>query len=134
MMPGVRSTTELFHPAREDIALTEVLHALSDPIRLYLVASLDECGDGAERPCGSFALPVAKSTATHHWRVLREAGVVAAREEGTKKYHRLRRADLDARFPGLLDSVLANAGPVLANAGPASRPAPPVPGSGESRA
>ena len=99
--------TELFHPAVEDIALTEVLHALSDPIRLYLVQCLAEC-DG-ERPCGSFDLPIAKSTATHHWRVLREAGVVAAREEGTKKYHRLRRDDLEARFPGLLECVLANA-------------------------
>jgi DNA-binding transcriptional ArsR family regulator len=104
MMPGVR--TELYHPAREQIQLTEVLHALSDPIRLDLVRRLDECGE--ERSCGSFQLPIAKSTATHHWRVLREAGVVAAREEGTRKYHRLRREDLDARFPGLLDSILAS--------------------------
>ena len=70
-----------------------------------IVRELDACG--AERTCGSFDLPIAKSTATHHWRVLRDAGVVSAREEGTKKYHRLRRADLDARFPGLLDSVVA---------------------------
>jgi DNA-binding transcriptional ArsR family regulator len=98
--------TELHHPATEEIELTDVLHALSDPIRLELVRELDASPE--ERPCGSFALPVAKSTATHHWRVLREAGVVAAREDGTRKYHRLRRADLDARFPGLLDSILAN--------------------------
>ena len=77
------------------------------PARLDLVRQLAECG--VERACGSFDLPIAKSTATHHWRVLREAGVVKAREEGTKKYHSLRRADLDARFPGLLDSILANA-------------------------
>lgn len=98
--------TELYHPAREEIALTKVLHALSDPIRLDLVRRLDACGE--ERCCGSFQdLPIAKSTATHHWRVLRLSGVVAAREEGTRKFHRLRRDDLDARFPGLLDSVLA---------------------------
>jgi len=98
---------DLYHPPRDELALTEVLHALSDPIRLDLVRRLDECG--VERPCGSFDLPIAKSTATHHWRVLRECGVVAAREEGTRKFHRLRRADLDSRFPGLLDSILANA-------------------------
>ena len=98
---------ELYHPSREQITLPGVLHALSDPLRLDLVRQLD--GEGIERPCGSFDLPIAKSTATHHWRVLREAGVVRAREEGTKKYHSLRRGDLDARFPGLLDSILANA-------------------------
>jgi len=104
-MPTTRG--DLYHPPRDKLALTEVLHALSDPIRLDLVRRLDECG--VERACGSFDLPIAKSTATHHWRVLRECGVVAAREEGTRKFHRLRRADLDARFPGLLDSILANA-------------------------
>lgn len=103
MLDATRS--ELYHPATDEIALTDVLHALSDPIRLDLVRQLD--GGGVERTCGSFDLPIAKSTATHHWRVLRECGVVAAREDGTKKYHRLRRADLDARFPGLLDAVLA---------------------------
>jgi DNA-binding transcriptional ArsR family regulator len=96
----------LHHPPREEITLPAVLHALSDPLRLDLVRQLDECG--VERACGSFNLPIAKSTATHHWRVLREAGVVNAREEGTKKYHSLRRDDLEARFPGLLDSILAN--------------------------
>ena len=98
---------ELYHPPRDQITLPGVLHALSDPLRLDLVRQLDEAG--VERTCGSFHLPIAKSTATHHWRGLREAGVVRAREEGTKKYHSLRRADLDARFPRLLDSILASA-------------------------
>ncbi len=98
----------LEQPAAADIELTEVLHALSDPVRLTLVRELDECG--TERACGTFDLPIAKSTATHHWRVLRNAGVVSAREEGTKKYHWLRRGDLDERFPGLLDSVVAAGG------------------------
>jgi DNA-binding transcriptional ArsR family regulator len=95
----------LEQPETYDIELTEVLHALSDPIRLSLVRQLDE--SVTERACGSFDLPIAKSTATHHWRVLRDAGVVSAREEGTKKYHWLRRDDLDARFPGLLDTIVA---------------------------
>ena len=59
--------------------------------------------------CGQIDIPVSKSTGSHHLKVLREAGVVKAREEGTKKYHSLRRTDLDARFPGLLHSVLRSA-------------------------
>jgi DNA-binding transcriptional ArsR family regulator len=98
--------TDLHHPSTDELTLTDVLHALSDPIRLDLVRQLDAAQ--GERTCGSFDLPIAKSTATHHWRVLRECGVVAARLEGTKKYQRLRRQDLDNRFPGLLDSILAN--------------------------
>ncbi len=90
--------------AADDMVLTDVLAALSDPVRLEIVRQL--AGDEAERTCGSFGLPVAKSTATHHFRVLREAGLVASREDGTRKFNRLRRADVDARFPGLLDSVL----------------------------
>ena len=100
------TTGELLHPAREEIRLTEVLHALSDPIRLDLVRQLDACT--GERTCGSFNLPIAKSTSTHHWRVLRESGLVFTREVGTKRYQRLRREDIDARFPGLLESVLAS--------------------------
>ena len=95
--------TYLDQPDSADIELTEVLHALSDPMRLRLVTELYESGE--ERSCGSFDLPIAKSTLTHHWRVLRAAGLVTAREEGTRKLHRLRRAEIDERFPGLLASI-----------------------------
>jgi DNA-binding transcriptional ArsR family regulator len=98
--------TDLHHPRTDELELTDVLHALSDPLRLELVRVLDGCDE--ERACGTFDLPVAKSTATHHWRVLRECGVVASRTDGTRKFQRLRRADLDARFPGLLDAILAH--------------------------
>jgi DNA-binding transcriptional ArsR family regulator len=91
-------------PTPPEIELPAVLHALSDPVRLAIVCSLRECGD--ERRCGSFAVPVTKSTLTHHFRVLREAGVIRQAEDGTARLNALRRADLDARFPGLLDAVL----------------------------
>jgi DNA-binding transcriptional ArsR family regulator len=94
----------LYHPAPEDLELAAVLHALSDPQRLHIVRELDR--DPAPRPCGSFGLGVSKSTSTHHFRVLREAGVVAQREVGTAKLTTLRRDALDERFPGLLDAVL----------------------------
>jgi DNA-binding transcriptional ArsR family regulator len=91
------------HPPREDLELATVLHALSDPMRLRIVAGLSARDD---RTCKSFDLPVTKSTCTHHFRVLREAGVIRQRLEGTTKLNSLRREDLEARFPGLLDSVL----------------------------
>ncbi|MDQ6744721.1 MAG: ArsR family transcriptional regulator [Actinomycetota bacterium] len=98
------------HPAREEIELAAVLHALSDPVRLRIVVAL---ATGGERSCKSFDLPVVKSTCTHHFRVLREAGVVRQRLASTTKLNSLRRQDLDARFPGLVDAVLGgtSAGP-----------------------
>ncbi len=93
----------LLHPSAEDLELAVVLHALSDPMRLRIVVGL---ADGDPRPCGSFGLPVTKSTCTHHFKVLREAGVIHQRLEGTTRLNSLRRDDLERRFPGLLDSVL----------------------------
>jgi DNA-binding transcriptional ArsR family regulator len=94
----------LSHPARDEIDLAAVLHALSDPMRLRIVAGL--AGED-KRTCKSFDLPVTKSTCTHHFRVLREAGVIRQRLEGTTRLNSLRRDDLDERFPGLLASVLS---------------------------
>jgi DNA-binding transcriptional ArsR family regulator len=95
---------ELVHPPRESIRLEAVLHALSDPVRLSVVREL--AVTGTELPCSHFDLPVTKSTCTHHFRVLRESGVIRQVYRGTAKLNALRRTDLDALFPGLLDSVL----------------------------
>ena len=92
------------HPERSEIHLEGVLHALSDPVRLRIARELADAD--SERPCGSFELPVTKSTMTHHFKVLREAGVIRQRQEATLRLTSLRRADLDARFPGLLDRIL----------------------------
>ncbi|TXH70009.1 MAG: transcriptional regulator [Thiothrix sp.] len=91
------------HPPIETLSLTRVLYALSDPIRLGLVHSLATKG---EQACGALNLAVAKSTASHHFRVLRESGVIQMRPEGTHFINSLRKEDLDQRFPGLLDAVL----------------------------
>ena len=96
----------LAHPEREELELAAVLHALSDPMRLRIVAKL---AAGEERTCKSIDLPVVKSTCTHHFRVLREAGVIRQRQEGTARLNSLRRTDLEHRFPGLLDAVLRSA-------------------------
>jgi DNA-binding transcriptional ArsR family regulator len=87
-----------------------VLQALSDPVRLEIVRQLAGCPGAGELSCGQIELPVTKSTASHHLKTLHEAGVIAYREEGTRKYVRLRRAELDQRFSGLLPAVLNAAG------------------------
>lgn len=97
----------LHHPDRDELRIADVLHALSDPQRLAIVAKL-AC-DCEPRRCGAFDLDITKSTLTHHFRVLREAGVIHQQEEGTARLNSLRREDLQARFPGLLDAVLSAA-------------------------
>ncbi|MEU7527211.1 helix-turn-helix domain-containing protein [Saccharothrix sp. NPDC042600] len=93
-------------PTVEQLRLPDVMAALSDPLRLGLVRLL---ADGEERNFGEFCAPVAKSTLSHHIRTLRAAGVLHSRNEGTRCYLTLRRADLDTRFPNLLDAILAAA-------------------------
>jgi DNA-binding transcriptional ArsR family regulator len=101
---STHTTESIAHPALEELELGAVLHALSDPVRLRIVAKLAH--SEGDHTCGSFALPVTKSTCTHHFKVLREAGVIQQRPQGTTRLNRLRREDLEARFPGLLACVL----------------------------
>ena len=98
------STDTIVHPTRQELELGAVLHALSDPVRLRIVAELAR--DDGEYTCGSFALPVTKSTCTHHFKVLRESGLIQQRPQGTTRLNRLRREDVEARFPGLLATIL----------------------------
>lgn len=91
------------HPATADISLTRVLFALSEPLRLGIVCLLS---DGQERQWGELDAPVSKSTLSHHMKTLRSAGITRTRDEGTRCYVHLRADDLDARFPGLLTSLL----------------------------
>ena len=92
-------------PKPSELQLTEVLYSLSDETRLRIVQSLDQTEEIA---CGYFDIDMPKSSLSHHFRVLRSAGVVSARKDGTALLNRLRREDLDARFPGLLESVLGS--------------------------
>jgi DNA-binding transcriptional ArsR family regulator len=94
---------EPHHPSCQELELSDVLHALSDPARLEIARRLSQ---GDEWACSRFDLGLSKATLSHHFRVLREAGVVKTRVEGRKRLQSLRRTDLDACFPGLLDAVL----------------------------
>jgi DNA-binding transcriptional ArsR family regulator len=94
--------TVLDQPAIDAVELADVLHALSDPARLEIVRGL--AADG-ERQCGTFDLGLTKATRSHHFKVLREAGLTYTRLEGTARFVTLRRAEIDVKFPGLLDAV-----------------------------
>lgn len=98
-----RHRPELTHPPTEALDLLEVLHALSDPTRMTIVATLLS---SPEMACGTFPVEVAASTLTHHFRVLRDAGVIRQRDDGNRRWTSLRAADLEERFPGLLDTVM----------------------------
>ncbi len=93
----------MFHPATADISLAAVMHALSEPARLAIVAMLADLG---EEPCGDVEVDLHKSTISHHYRVLREAGLTLTTVEGRTRIVRLRRDDLESRFPGLLPAIL----------------------------
>lgn len=95
---------ELYHPDIATVPLDAVLAALSDPIRREIVTQLSRGHD--DQACIAFELPVSKSTSTHHFRVLREAGLINQRYVGTAILNNLRCDDMDVRFPGLLDAVI----------------------------
>lgn len=91
------------HPA--DVPLLNALDALADPVRIQLVREL-AASEEWTRTCGSFDVPVRKAAISHHFSVLRAAGLVEQRDMGPKRVNRLRRPEFDARFPGLLELVL----------------------------
>lgn len=98
-------------PAVDDLRLTTVLAALADPVRLTLLQVLVEAGDGP-MDCGDCAeaapgLSVSESTVSHHYKVLRDSGVTRTHKQGRHRIIEIRRTDLDSRFPGLIDAVLA---------------------------
>jgi DNA-binding transcriptional ArsR family regulator len=90
-------------PSRDQIQLGEVLYALSDPVRIEIVLSIAGAG---EQPCNQCGIEMPKSSLSHHFKVLREAGILSTRIEGTRHINSVRTADLNARFPGLLSAIL----------------------------
>ncbi len=113
------------HPGAEEIELTRVLFALSDPLRLAMVRHL--AAAAAEVDSLELGPDLPRSTLTHHTRLLRESGVTLTRASGRKCLIRLRTEDLQARFPGLLDAVLADGRPAAEGTGPSSPPTAPRP-------
>ncbi|WP_445502647.1 ArsR/SmtB family transcription factor [Microvirga sp. G4-2] len=98
--------TTLPHPSIDQIELAHVLAALGDETRLAIISLLAE-GERDEMTCSQFLHLGSKTGLSYHLAKLREAGLVNVRPEGTKRMISLRRAELDQRFPGILDSVIA---------------------------
>lgn len=92
-------------PAVDDLRLETVLGALSEPLRLRIVRKLLLERERFDHPCGWFGLDRPKSSLTHHFKALREAGIIRQRQYGLERRSHVRVADLDARFPGLLNLV-----------------------------
>jgi DNA-binding transcriptional ArsR family regulator len=95
------------HPALENVALAAVMQALSDPWRLKIVRQLLGSARDMEFSCGEFPADTCKATRSHHFQVLREAGLVRMRGDGNKCMTSLRREEIENRFPGLLGVIAA---------------------------
>jgi DNA-binding transcriptional ArsR family regulator len=100
-------TRDVLHPDLDEVSMAQVLHGLADPARLHMVKTMYELG---ECRCSLVyaALGLSKSNASHHFRVLRESGILRRTQRGSQQYAALRAEELEDRFPGLLTSVLAN--------------------------
>ncbi|MGW1496162.1 ArsR/SmtB family transcription factor [Streptomyces sp. NPDC002402] len=93
------------HTDPDKVSVLTALSALADPVRIQLIRELAGSADWT-RSCGSFDVPVGKAALSHHFSVLRGAGLVEQRDQGPKRVNRLRRGEFEARFPGLLDLLL----------------------------
>ncbi|HEY1855149.1 MAG TPA: helix-turn-helix domain-containing protein [Solirubrobacterales bacterium] len=101
-------TERISHPAVESLELATIMRTLGDPLRLEIVRLVAEesellCGDIYDR----LGLPA--STGSYHTRLLREAGITRSRAAGTQRLISLRREDLESRFPGLVELIIAPA-------------------------
>lgn len=99
--------THFVHPATEDITLAGVLGALSDPMRLKILKKLLERRHGCLSCSSAAPCPeMAKSTLSHHFRILRDAGLITTTKQGVENLNRVRWDDMNARFPGLLSAIM----------------------------
>lgn len=97
---------DLFHPAREELQMSSILNALGDPVRLQIMKQLSEKN---EMTCACCNVKLQKSALSHHFKVLRESGLIHVRIDGKQRFLTIRYEDLTARFPGLLETILNNA-------------------------
>jgi DNA-binding transcriptional ArsR family regulator len=108
--PYIRVMPRFTHPRLEDVALENLLHALADPARLAIVRRLDadRQSEGEGLACGgAAACDMPRATLSNHFTILRAAGLIESRKQGVQVINRLRRDEIDRRFPGVLAAVLA---------------------------
>ena len=97
---------DLFHPTREELQMSSILNALGDPVRLQIMKQLSEKN---EMTCACCNVKLQKSALSHHFKVLRESGLIHVRIDGKQRFLTIRSEDLTSRFPGLLETILQNA-------------------------
>jgi DNA-binding transcriptional ArsR family regulator len=100
----------LTHVNPAEVSLQDALAAVADPVRREILRELAAVPEWT-KACGTFDLPVAKATRSHHFAVLRAAGLIEQRDEGPRRLNRLRRPEFDEAFPGLLDLVFSRSDP-----------------------
>lgn len=88
--------------------LIQIFKALSDPARLTVIQSLIQDEPGAERHCTSFGLQLTRATRSHHFKILREAGLISQVDKGNRSLATLRRKEIEKEFPGLLALIATN--------------------------
>ncbi len=94
---------ELFHPNIDQMCLSTILNALGDPIRLQIVKNLS---NQTETTCACCNIDLPKSALSHHFKVLRESGLINVRIEGKQRFLSIRFTELEEKFPGLIGSVI----------------------------
>jgi DNA-binding transcriptional ArsR family regulator len=95
---------QIKHPNMDQVELTDIMYALSDPTRLEIVGRLANAG--RKMTCGELDLNRPKSSMSHHFKILRAAGLVETLIEGTEHMNSLRVEEIEQKFPGILQSVL----------------------------
>jgi DNA-binding transcriptional ArsR family regulator len=98
----------LFHPSIDDVSVESILHALSDPVRVAIFTQI--AASQCSATCSAFQhileQPIPKSTLSQHFKVLRESGLIRAERKGVEMHNSSRCAEVDARFPGLIASII----------------------------
>lgn len=95
---------QIKHPTIEQVELTDIMYALADPTRLEIVVMLAQAG--RKLTCGEINLNRPKSSMSHHFKILRSAGLVETLIEGTEHMNSLRLEEVEGKYPGVLSAVL----------------------------
>jgi DNA-binding transcriptional ArsR family regulator len=98
----------LFHPSVADVTVEAILHALSDPVRVAILAEL--AGSQCSHVCSDFLKvsekSIPKSTLSQHFKALREAGLIRGERRGVEMHNTSRCSEIDKRFPGLIAAIV----------------------------
>jgi DNA-binding transcriptional ArsR family regulator len=98
----------LFHPPIENVTVEGILHALSDPVRVAIFADLasSDCAYNCSTFLNVTNKQIPKSTLSHHFKALRDAGLIRTERHGVEMHNSSRCSEIESRFPGLLAAIL----------------------------